>query len=109
MDFYNGANTNKKLGYNTINSKLNALARKGYLDKRISEFGDQKTVNYVPLKTKREDLSYNNTESETVLSFGLFLEKGFKSWLEHVPVETTYYKLRNNEKVEGQFEHIQDN
>ncbi len=108
MDFYNGTNAKKKLSYNTINSKLNALARKGYLDKRVSDFGNLKEVNYISLKTKREDLSYNSLKNEKVLSLGEFLEMGFRTWLSCVPMKTEFFKLRNmvNDE-EGEFERVE--
>jgi hypothetical protein len=61
MDKYNEA-SKKKYSYNTINSKLNTLARKGYLDKHKSDFGDQKATIYAPLKLQREKLTYKGTE-----------------------------------------------
>lgn len=95
VDSYNDSNQKKKYGYNTINSKINALARKGYLDKRPSEFGDQKTVTYVPLKLRKEELTYNPTEHENRESLSVFLAEGLKSWLSNVPLNSEYYKLSN--------------
>jgi len=105
LDRYNTVNK-KKIPRTTMNNKLNLLFKKGYLDKCRDSFNN-KQFRYIPLKTKKEELTpTNNTNSEIVLSTRLLLEKGLKNFFNHVTVDSRFYILKNNNGTE-QFEEVE--
>jgi hypothetical protein len=104
LDRYNTVNK-KKIPRTSMNTKLNLLYKKGYLDKCRDSFNN-KQFRYIPLKTKKEELTpTNNTNYEIVLSTRLLLETGLKIFFNHVTVDSKFYILKKDGT--DQFEEIE--